>query len=310
MEPVAPEPVPDVASARRRLAVEAWLAGCAVTDESFARHKLYTWTRPDQIEALREPDAALLSRERSEAGELSLFDQAIADDDHPIARRLRRRGNRARRFAWVTPWATRMGWEGGDYGDRLIEVTLRAEAWTARFDPSATPRWRVVDAEGEPVSEADVRRAPGRVAAVYHVGDGPRAFREVVLVNEAQIERWAYATEDLRRGAARDAAQLRALAAIWRGEAPSPPSDLDEWLRAGWAIPADDTLLERYRGCLALGSEAYAPTAAHLDAIAAALALPGDEPITRTVRVRRRRPRPPPSQPAHTWCDPTMGCPP
>ncbi len=311
MAPVEPAaPAPDPARAARVAAVEAWLSGCAVGGSGSTPRKLYTWTRAEQIDELRSsPRRALLSRERSASGEASLFDQAIEDDAHPVARRLRRPGRRARRFAWVSPWPTRMGWEEGDYGDRLIEVTLRDDAWVARFDPAAEPRWRVFDADGAEVPEDRVARTPDRVGAVVHVGDGPRAFREVVLVDERRIERWAYATEAIRERVASDAARLRELAALWREEPPAAPDDLDAWLRAGWNAEAT-TLEERWRSCLALGSAEYAPSTERAEAIAAALeATPPDDPIEREV------PRAvyvglPVAPPTATWCDPTMGCPP
>ncbi|MCA9609248.1 MAG: hypothetical protein KC619_26785 [Myxococcales bacterium] len=310
MAPVeAPAPPVEVDPAREAQlrSVEGWLSGCAVGDAGLAERKLYTWTRAEQIEELRSPRRALLSRARAAGGEPSLFDQALEDDEHPVARRLRR-GSRTRRFAWVSPWPTRMGWEEGDYGDRLIEITLRDDTWVARFEPGAEPRWRVFDAEGAEVPEDRVARSPGRVGAVFHVGDGPRAFREVVLVDEQRIARWAYATEAIRDRVRADAARLRELAALWRDAPPDPVPDLDAWLRAGWRAEPE-TLAERWRACLALGSEEYAPSAAHADAVAAALeAMPPDEAIEREVRVVYPGV---PSVSSTGWCDPTMlGCPP
>lgn len=310
MAPVEPEEISaiDPERARRVEALEGWLGGCAVREASFVAHKLYTWTRAAQIEELRgAPRGPLLSRDRGGGGVPSRFDLALADDPHPLARFLRRADRRARRFAWPAPWATRQGWEGGDYGDRLIEVTLREGTWTARFDPRATPRWRVLDADGAEVDAREVERAPERVGAVYHVGDGPRAFREVVLVSEARIGRWAYATPALEERARADAARLRELAALWREEPREEVGDLEAWLRAGWAGAEASSLEDRYRACLALGSEAYAPAPERLEAIAAALeAMPADAPIEREGMRAARRGGPAPSG---TWCDPTMGCP-
>ena len=312
MAPVEAAPRVDPEHEARVQALADWLSGCAVADDAFVRHKLYTWTRADQLDDLRGRRPRLLSRERSASGEQSLFDQAIADDEHPIARHLRRSGNRTRRFAWVTPWATRLGWEGGDYGDRLIEVTLRDDVWTARFDPEGEPRWRVVDAEGEAVPEARVRRSPARIAAVYHLGRGPRPFREVVLVNEQQIERWAYASDAVRERVTSDATRLRGLAALFADDTPAPADDFDAWLRAGWsAALSDPPLVERYRACLALANPAYTPTAEHLSALAATLeAMPEDEAIEHTVRRTRTRRRSAvtPSHAPGVFCDPTMGC--
>ena len=90
--------------------------------------------------------------------------------------------------------------------------------------------------------------------------------------------------------------------------APEPlPADLDAWLREGWAGPPATDLVSRYRACLALGSDAYAPEADRADTIAALLdAVPVDEPMERSVpRPRRVVPQAPTY---NVWCDPSMGC--
>lgn len=322
MVPVEPR-APDPAHEAQAAALVDWLAGCAVTDRDFARRKVYTWTRTDQIEALRARPT-LLTRERSSGGQPSLFDMEIARDDHPLARHLVRPGRRTRRFAWVTPWATRMGWEGSDYGDRLIQLTLREDAWVARFDPDAEgeERWTVVDEAGAEVPRDRVARNLGRIAAVHHLGRGDRVFREVVVVNEDQIARWSVATDAIRERLAHDAERLRALAAYWEATPPEGPADPDAWFRGAGATPrAQSTraepsaaLLEAYRACLALGSDHYTPSAEHALAIAEALeATPFGDPLEHRVRRRRRRPLPA-ALPVGTHsfpCDPTMGgCPP
>ena len=314
-DPVSPDPAEGATSEREseegtRAAtpppdpiLEAWLRGCAVDDERFAFPKLYTWTRPDQIDELRDEPPRLLSRERARSGTLSRFDQELVDDDHPIARHLRSAGHRTRRFAWVTPWATRMGWQGAGYGNRLLEVRLREDAWFARFDASldvgARGRWRVVDQRGEGQEDAQVMAHPDRIAAVYHLARGSRHYREFVLVDEAQIERFAYATEAIRSRCRDDAAQLRALAERWSIASPPVPDRVERWLAAGWNAPPDErsssSLVSPYRSCLALGDEAYLPTPERLRAIAAAVdPLPDDEPIDLALPERpapRRRAR-------------------
>src|SRR6185369_1320083 len=101
------------------------------------------------------------------------------------------------RFAWTNAWATVLGWPGEKYGDQLLRVTLRPNAWLA-FHQARTKQWRFFDASGRPVTQAAVLKAPERLAGVYFIQDlydvmgsmGTFAvgvgtpYREVVLVNE------------------------------------------------------------------------------------------------------------------------------
>lgn len=265
-------------------ALVGWLDGCAVDDAGFARPKLYTWTTATRIEELRA-DRVLLAHGRM-PGEMSRFDAEITGDPHPVARHLRL-ARRGRRYAWITPWPTRMGWEGHDYGEHLVEITLRDGAWFARFAPDAEPRWQVLDEEGRPVPDEEVPRNIGRLAAVYHLASGENAYREVIVVDERHVERWAFATEGMRARVAQDAARLRALAARFEASPPETPADLAAWLREGWpARPGRDApLVERYRACLALGSPHYLPDPDRLRAMAAAIeAIPSIDPLEHTVR--------------------------
>ncbi|MCB9595676.1 MAG: hypothetical protein H6719_23340 [Sandaracinaceae bacterium] len=285
-------------------ALMGWLDGCAVGGDDFGRHKLYTWTTEPRIAELNA-DRVLLSHGRM-PGEMSRFDVAITDDAHPLAGYLRHR-RRGRRYAWVTPWATRMGWEGHDYGDHLVEITLREDAWIARFAPGTDEPWRVIDEDGQVVPPEALVGHLGRVAAVYHVADGDNAYREIIVVDERRVERWAIASPGMQARLTEDARRLRELAARWRDEAPEAPEDLAAWLRRGWTDD-DEALDERsaYRRCLALGSPHYAPSAERLEAIADALdATAADAPLAHTVvrswmfgDVLGTR----------TQCDETMGC--
>lgn len=278
-----PEPVPERDSPED-LALTRWLEGCAVDDGSFRRLKLYTWTTAERISELRS-DRVLLAHGRM-PGEMSRFDAEITDDRHPVAAHLRH-ARRGRRYAWIAPWATRMGWEDHDYGAHLVEITLREGAWFARFAPGADERWQVYDEEGQRVPEDEVPRNIGRIAAVYHVASGENAYREVIVVDERHVERWSFATPALRERLSRDAERLRALADRFEAPAPWIPEDFAGWLRAGWteSPAAGASWVERYRSCLALGSSRYVPTAAHLRAMAEAIeAVPAVEPLEHEVR--------------------------
>lgn len=309
-EPVAvPEPEP-TDDPEERAAIAAWLEGCQLPLDDFARGKVYTWTRAEQIEALRAPRSTLLSRDRSADGRASGFDVALRDDTHPLARFLRTQRT-TRRFAWIAPWATRMGWEEGDYGDRLIAVQLREGAWVARFLPEeeGDARWQVRDADGAVIAAAAVARDPGRVGFVVHVGSGAgvggvtRQFREVVVVNEDRVQSWSVGTEEITARLQRDAAFLARLAAYWaRYPEPRPEDDvaLGAAARTRWrATEPGVALPDLYLGCLALAGTEYVPTEAALREIAAALeASPEEAALERTpvVRARPRPPRRPPIQ--------------
>ena len=320
-EVVAPEAprAPSPEESARIDALQEWLRSCAVTDAHFHQRKLYTWTRAEQIEELRRAPT-LLTRSVGATGQPSGFDVSLEGDDSALAVWLRSPRRTARRFAWSVPWATRMGWEEGDYGDRLIAVTLRDGSWVARFAPDEEPRWRVVDADGLEVPLATAERSPERIAVVFHLGRGSdpegreRVYREIVIVNEAQVDRWSVGTEEITARLAHDAEQLRALAEIWRSFPADRPVDVDglrEWLRARWHTSDPDlSLADAYARCLALGSTEVRPEPDALDAIAAAITdLPAEAPLEHEV-LTRRAPygRASAAGASRTICDPTGGC--
>jgi len=191
---------------------------------------LYTWTRPEQIEALRR-DQQLLIRSRSPEGVLSLFDTVLVADPSPLARLFKRRELSLRRFAWSNPWATLVGWKGESYGDQLVRVELKREALVLFYDPTSLRRWRATDLAGLPVSLATVLLHPERVAAVYHVYPGKQSganavpFREFVLVNESMIARWEYATPSVRHDLDQARALLGRVAAYVKHHPASLPRD-------------------------------------------------------------------------------------
>lgn len=340
--PAAPAPAPIEVSAeastgdaeRRARAEEtaaltSWLREQSLAEARFfAPRVLYTWTREAQIAELRA-SPVLLTRSRGAGGARSGFDHALQGDPSPLARHLRSERWSARRFAWTNPWATRMGWPGADYGDRLVRVELRPGAWIARFDPDGPgPRWDVRDAAGEEVSDGAVRAEPWRVAAVYHQGRGPgsdgaeRVWREYVLVSEPMIARWSVGDDATSRALARDRARLAVLAdRLSALDAQAPP--FEAWSRtlaSRWRREAGGELVSLYESALALGSESYLPEPARLFAIARALDIPAEAELAhapqayapRTHAPGASRPRRPAVRrrpmPGQVYCDPTMGC--
>lgn len=270
-------------------------AGSAVRRDAPVRGVLYTWTTRAQTEELRARPV-LLTRETTDAGGRSRFDEALAREPGAAARLLQEPGRRARRFAWPLPWATVMGWDGAGWGTDLVRVELRPEAITAVFSPGEP--WTFLDREGGEVPESAVLAAPERLAVVYHVAPASAerpGFREFVIVGEKMIAEWSLGTEEIRATIAADAEllaraaekidALRGLAAARcasegaascpEAELPEGPDALAAWsgrLIAGpWArAPAerDALLADLYAACLAVPGAPYVATGADLRAIA------------------------------------------
>jgi hypothetical protein len=237
----------------------------AVTAERFARRVLYTWTTPDQIAALRR-DRRLLVRDESPDRGASYYEQvvhALAGRGDAIAKLLDTTTFARSRFAWPAPWATREGWDGEQYGDQLIRVTLKPEAIVLALS-TATGTFEAHDLADRPVALDEVRAHPERIGAVYFVSirDAAAAaglpppstsYRELVLCNEAMIAAWSVGTQDIADELAAEAAALLVLA--------------DE-LRTR---PATAEQREGFARAIALDNDTYALDAARLEQIAAHL---------------------------------------
>jgi hypothetical protein len=254
--PAHTEPAPPVDAAPTSIpsavaAPEAPLARYAVTDADYARAVLYTWTTPQQIEALRASNRLLVATSYAGSGPsryiLDLEDLVRAKGPgvdvgrvlllHPSLAR--------RRYAWPHPFATRMGLSGKSYGDALIRVVLREDSLVVRFHPEEKEPFAVIDMKGAPA-----KLDPLRVGAVFHVRSSKTAtapFREYVLCNEAQIASYEVGTQAIRAELEAEQTLLRTLVV---------ESDRD---RAMW------------RQAIAFENERYEPTRANLEAIATSL---------------------------------------
>lgn len=250
----------------------------AVHDRNFHEHRvLYTWTTKEQLPVLQK-NRRLLFRSVSPASGPAMFDQLLTagDDDDGL---LRTEALKYRRFAWPNPWATLLGWEGERYGDVLIRVELRRDAFIGRFDAQgnaepttgeqqAADRWRFVDADGKVVSRAQVHAAPERLGAVYHIvqgargADGTGAFREYVLCNESMIARWEIATDAVTNRIAHDRSMVKQLATYL----PTAPgnweaANLAAWRKSlidrAWRTPPDAGIRELYGAAVALANDRY-----------------------------------------------------
>jgi hypothetical protein len=171
----------------------------------------YTWTTEDQEKGLREGDplysvGEVPGKGRGRAADV-LFDRAKADPDSLSG--LVAPFFDTCRYGWPHPWPTRFGVGGEQYGDKLVRITLKPQAWVARLDPSGEIS-SVYDQQGAHVPFAEAMAHPERIGALYFVyfGDptvddwcgsfgpvGPESYREFVLGNADMVERYEVGTE-------------------------------------------------------------------------------------------------------------------
>ena len=199
----APMPAPKAQSADSLI---DRLAAGTVTD--VPPRVLYTWTTPDQISRLAEHQMLLTRTESPTYGQtgFALAATRHAEQTGDAASVLMTRPGFARhRYAWHQPWATVAGWNSESYGDALIGVELKAEAWMGIFDQDAASPWRFVDMQGRAVSVEKVLANPERLGVVLHIkprtneynnpydtfGWTNPAYREYILCNESMIHKWS-----------------------------------------------------------------------------------------------------------------------
>lgn len=294
---------------------------------------VYSWTHGEQIDALRG-DPTLLTRSRGGAGEISALDRALAADESELARRIREAGDGTRRFGWTTPWPTRLGWPGGDYGDRLVRIEITDDALVAVYDETRdAPEEGLYTLEGVRIPLPPPRGAEGalarealrggRLGLVFHTATGlaedgtPRAFREIVIVDEAVVARWEYGTPRIRSELSQIATVLDAQRALVpEGTDAVDGAALAAELLARWQSPSGGVLRieEIWERSLALGSERYAYRRATFDALIEALSAPppgGPIDVVHVAGAPRRRARTGGYRPLRDACrrwDLSMGC--
>lgn len=259
--------------------LEARLDVHAVTTESWVRRDLYTWTTPEQIEALRA-GGPLLVATAATAGRATPFNRLLDEmveqgrPGHELAAVLRDTPSlERRRYAWTSPFATVLGKGPRRYGEALIRVELEPHAVIARLRPDAEPPWSFRDGEGHEVPEAEILARPERIGAVYHLRVGAEQsipFREYVLCNEAMVAHWSVGTPAIRERVREERRLVLDLAASPVAQA--SPQVLGwrawpEWIATG---PAP-TPWSRWHRALAFDNERYRPGVEQLEAIAAAL---------------------------------------
>lgn len=238
----APEPPPAPAPPDPSPALSPY----RVTNASYVRRVLYTWTTPEQIDELLRT-RVLLSRSESPTYGPSYFDRVLATawkKGDKLAALLQAPAFKKARFAWTAPWATFLGFPGESYGDQLIAVTLKPEAILLMYRTS-TLKWEARDMNDQVVPEAKVMLKPERIAGVFFVhdsvsppasgsvlrasaSDGREAYREYVLCNEAMIESWSVGTEAIAAEMKANADAVDAAAKYFEAY-PPPAQRADRW---------------------------------------------------------------------------------
>ncbi len=179
-----------------------------------ATRTLYSWTVPEQVDELRQEKQLLIRSEQAGSGRGYAFDviAQIAAQGRPevsaLAARFASELFPKIRYAWPNPWATRLGWPGEDYGNQLLRIVLRAEAWVVVVSAGTL---RVVDMQNQAVALSDAMATPERIGAIFFAKDwsaggpacnssfvsGAQGYREFIVGNEAMIEEWSLGTPDI-----------------------------------------------------------------------------------------------------------------
>jgi hypothetical protein len=263
------------------------------------QRKFYSWTTQEQIAELRAGTELFSRSERAGEGRGLLFvslEALAASGSDPMAVLAGALVNDVfakARYAWTNPWATLLGFPGESYGDQLLQIELRPEAWIARMENG---QLSVVDAEGTPVSLEQALATPERIGAIFHAAPGDDSkvhcgtfsqgavgYREFALGNSSMVARWSLATPEIAERLQSDAQTLRALADELDGQ--YVPVDWSQTASCDWGngyYCAGG--LHDYDLSVCLPSELYRPSPENLEALVAALEAiaPTGEPLVVT----------------------------
>lgn len=246
--------------------------------------ELYSWTTDEQIGEIRAGKVLLTRSEREGLGPGYAFEkmQELAKttgEQADLAAVLTSEAFAKGRYAWPNPWATRMGWPGETYGNRLVRMVLKADALMVLFRQG---RLSVVDSSNTEVTVAAALAKPERLAGFYFIKDsaqggpfcgsfsgGGNVYREFILSNESMIEEWSLGTETIRARLLADIALLEQYLARTRS-CPERRGPVDwnlsvgcDWQRGGTS-PYEQG---RYEAALSMPSPAYLPAPAQLAAL-------------------------------------------
>jgi hypothetical protein len=243
---------------------------------------LYSWTTGEQAAALRRDRRLLLKG--SQDAPLSAYDAGLWQlyNQERLARLLFNPPFLMHRYAWAGAWATRFSADARSYGDELIRITLKEDALVVAFFPGApaASRWAIFDMKGQRMTEAEALKKASKIAAVYHVHRtqaGEPTFREFIVCNEAMVESWALATDDIKGQLRKEQQALD----LWRrsqsdGRPGLTPQEILSWQSAlsdgAWATAPSSGREAIYESALAFAIDRYTPTTINADEILASLA--------------------------------------
>jgi hypothetical protein len=268
-----------------------------VVDQVGTRRVFYSWTTDEQVTELRAGTELFSRSERPGMGrgllftELVEYAQAGTMPANALADVLANQTFAKARFAWPNPWSTLMGFPGETYGNQLLRIELKADAWIARFDRGVLS---VLGADNQLVPIETALASPERIGAIFYQSratgvscvagtfshGGGVGFREFALGNIDMVERWSLATPEIAERLATDIAELKAFEAqvACLSVSSSWSSDVAcEWEHHNFA----DHVLSNYEFALGLPSELYLPNPENIAALLAALEMskPTGEPL-------------------------------
>ena len=277
-----------------------------VHDANIARRFFYSWTTEEQYRELRA-GADLLSRSERPGEGVGALQQVLrnlAKEGDALSAALAQPQFEKVRYGWSNPWGAILGTPEESYGNRLIGIEIKREAYVVMVMPNRQETF-ATDRNQQLVPTAEVLANPERIGAVFYLSEGQvdassypltcsRTFwegasglyREYMLPNEAMISRWMLDTDgllaDLDRGIEVAQSYRKALLAqpleLDRNydDFPDPLTAFNVlclclwqghgtvWFRAS----RDDRL---FLSTLALASEPYIPSVENMDALIEAL---------------------------------------
>lgn len=252
----------------------------AVANASPLRSVVWSWTTAEQADELRH-GSPLFTRVTNKDGERGYLHTVLQKQEGRAAELLRSKRFDKGRFGWWNPWATADGYLGERWGDRLLRIQLEPRAWLAVVR-SSEPSARVLDLDNRPVSDAQLKAEPDRLAGAFFIhdelsgsertwcdpsiGGWAVGYREVYLGDEALVRSWSQRTGQIDARLESAAGALEKLAGL-----ELPGTNVCRWramvLRA-WDNQPSTAPEFQYRRGLAFASEEYRDTPDNLRRLA------------------------------------------